>query len=82
VRDIPEEIKIDLSHMGDALTVAELKLPAGIAAASDPEAIVCRIEMVMEEEAAAEAATPDAKAAPEVLTAKKEEGAEASKDKK
>jgi large subunit ribosomal protein L25 len=81
VRDIPEEIKIDLSHMGDALTVAELKLPAGIAAASDPQAIVCRIEMVMEE-AAAEAATPEAKAAPEVLTAKKEEGAEASKDKK
>lgn len=82
VRDIPEEIKIDLSHMGDALTVAELKLPAGIAAASDPQAIVCRIEMVMEE-AAAEAASPEAKAAPEVLTAKKEEGAEAaSKDKK
>lgn len=83
VRDIPEEIKIDLSHMGEALTVAELKLPAGISAASDPQAIVCRIEMVMEEETAAEAASPEAKAAPEVLTAKKEEGAEgASKDKK
>ena len=47
-----------------------------------PEAIVCRIEVMKEEEAAAEAAAPEAKAAPEVLTAKKEEGAEASKDKK
>jgi large subunit ribosomal protein L25 len=74
VRDIPEDLRFDLSSMGETLTVADLKLPAGINAASDPHAIVCRIEQVKEEAASAEAATPEGKAAPEVTTAKKEEG--------
>lgn len=80
VRDIPEEIKTDLSHMeGETLTVGQLKLPAGVTAAGDAGAAVIRIEYMKEEAAAAEAAAPAAGAAPEVLTAKKEEGADAAK---
>jgi len=81
VRDIPEEIKIDLSHMGETLTVGQLKLPAGITAVSDADAAVIRVQIVKEEAAAVgEAATVDAKTGtPEVLTAKKEEGGDAKK---
>ena len=81
VRDIPEEIKVDLSHMaGDTLTVGQLKLPAGVTAASESGAFVLRVQIVKEEVAATpEAAAPAAAAAPEVLTAKKEEGADAKK---
>jgi hypothetical protein len=74
VRDIPEEVRIDLSSMGESLTAGQLKMPAGITLAGDANAIVCRIEFMKDEEGSAEAAAPDAKAAPEVLTAKKEEG--------
>jgi len=74
VRDIPEDIRIDLSSMGETLTAGQLKMPAGITLAGDANAIVCRVEFMKEEESAAEAAAPEAKAAPEVLTAKKEEG--------
>ncbi|MFM8640358.1 MAG: 50S ribosomal protein L25 [Planctomycetota bacterium] len=80
VRDIPEEIKTDLSHMaGEMLTVAQLKMPAGVTAASDANAAVIRVQFMKEEAAAGEAAAPAAGAAPEVLTAKKEEGADAKK---
>lgn len=76
VRDIPEEIKIDLSQMGETLTVGQLKLPAGITAVSDADSAVIRVQIVKEEAAAVgEAAAVDAKAGtPEVLTAKKDEG--------
>ena len=76
VRDIPEEIKIDLSQMGETLTVGQLKLPAGITAVSDADAAVIRVQIVKEEAAAVgEAAAVDSKTGtPEVPTAKKEEG--------
>jgi large subunit ribosomal protein L25 len=81
VRDIPGEIKIDLSTLtGETLTIGQLKLPAGSTAVADKNAVVCRVESVAEE-AAAEATPAAAKAEPEVLTAKKEEGAEADKKK-
>jgi len=82
VRDIPEEIKVDLSHMGDTLTVRDLKLPGGIESADAPETVVCRIEVIKEVETAAEATATEGKTEPEVLTAKKEEpAAEADKKK-
>ncbi len=81
VRDIPEEIKVDLSQMGDVLTVGDLKLAANLEAASDPEAIVCRIQVMKEEEVVAEAATAEGKAEPEVLTAKKEDAADGDAEK-
>ncbi len=75
VRDIPEAIRIDLTHMaGDIFTVAELKLAAGVVAVSNPHSALARVVVVLEE-AAGEAAATTAAAAPEVLTAKKEEGA-------
>jgi large subunit ribosomal protein L25 len=75
VRDIPEAIRVDLTAMqGDLMTVAQVKLPAGVVAVSNQHTAVVRIVVVLEE-AAGEAATATAAAAPEVLTAKKEEGA-------
>ena len=79
VRDIPEEIKIDLSSMqGEILSVSQLRLPAGVTAASDANAAVIRVQF-MKDEAEGEAAAPAAAAAPEVTTAKKEEGGAAKK---
>ena len=80
VRDIPEEIKTDLSQLpGEALTVGMLKLPAGVTAVAGKDETILRVQIMKEEAAAAEAAAPAAAAAPEVLTAKKEEGADAKK---
>jgi large subunit ribosomal protein L25 len=81
VRDIPEEIKTDLSQLaGEALTVGMLKLPAGVTPVAGKEETILRIQIMKEEAAAAgEAAAPAAGAAPEVLTAKKEEGGAAKK---
>ncbi len=82
VRDIPESIRIDLTHMaGDLMQVSELKLPPGVTAMSTPHAALARVVVVLEE-AAGEAATATATAEPEVLTAKKEEGAVAGADDK
>ena len=76
VRDIPEGIRIDMTQMeGDVMTVAQVKLPAGVTAVTDPHFAVVRVVTVAEE-AAGEAAATTAAAEPEVLTAKKEAGAE------
>lgn len=77
VRDIPEEIRVDLSMTmtGTLLTVADIKLPAGVTAAVPPETIACRVQTIAEE-AAGEAAPAEAAATPEVITAKKDEKAE------
>lgn len=76
VRDIPESIRIDLNAMeGDVMTVAQVKLPAGVKAASDSHLAVARVVTVAEE-AEGEAAATTAAAEPEVLTAKKEAPAE------
>lgn len=77
VRDIPEEIRIDLTNMkGDLLTVGEYKLPTGITAITDSHSAYARV-IIVQEELAAEATAPTGVAEPEVLTAKKDkEGAE------
>jgi large subunit ribosomal protein L25 len=76
VRDIPEGIRIDMSQMeGDVMTVAQVKLPAGVIAVTDPHYAVARV-VTIAEEAEGEAAATTAAAEPEVLTAKKEAGAE------
>jgi large subunit ribosomal protein L25 len=76
VRDIPEGIRIDMTQMeGDVMTVAQVKLPAGVTAVTDPHYAVVRVVTVTEE-AEGEAAATTAGAEPEVLTAKKEAGAE------
>ncbi|MEN9668761.1 MAG: ribosomal protein [Planctomycetota bacterium] len=83
VRDIPESIRVDLTNMvGDIMTVAQLKLAAGLTAVSNPHFALARVVVVLEE-ATGEAATTGAVAAePEVLTAKKEDPAAAAGDDK
>ncbi|MEI6877583.1 MAG: 50S ribosomal protein L25 [Planctomycetota bacterium] len=83
VRDIPESIRVDLTNMvGDIMTVAQLKLAAGLTAVSNPHFALARVVLVLEE-ATGEAATTGAVAAePEVLTAKKEDPAAAAGDDK
>jgi large subunit ribosomal protein L25 len=79
VRDIPEDVRIDLSvaMKGDTLTVGDLKLPAGVAAVTGADTIVCRVTQVTEVAAVGEAAAPAEGAAPEVAGEKKDAAAAA-----
>jgi hypothetical protein len=47
---------------GETFTVSDLKLPAGVEHATDPHAVVARLQII-KEEAAAEATAPAAGAA-------------------
>ncbi len=81
VNEIPDEIKVELSAMGEEvtlLTVGQLILPPGLRATVGPETPVAHVSFVHQEEAVGEevevAAGP---AEPEVITeAKPEEDAE------
>lgn len=46
VRDIPDEIKVDLDGAGDHMTVADLELPAGCEAVSTADTSVCHVAIV------------------------------------
>lgn len=60
VRDIPEHVRVDMTGMtGETFTCGDLKLPAGVTLATDPHAVIVRVQTV-KEEAAAEAAAPAA----------------------
>ena len=77
VRDIPEEIRVDLGGVtADVYTVGEFKLAEGLKAVTDPHAALSRV-VTIAEEAEGEAAAPTAGAEPEVLTAKKDKEGEA-----
>ena len=77
VRDIPEHVRADLTAMtGETFTVSDLKLPAGVEHATDPHAVVARLQII-KEEAAAEATAPAAGAAAAAAPA-----AETKEDKK
>ena len=71
VRDIPEEVVVDLDGMEESFTVAELNMPENVAAVAAPGDLVCHLVFkAIEEEAPAEgeegapegdgAAAPDA----------------------
>ncbi len=78
VRDIPDEIRVDLDKMtSDAFTVADLAMPAGCAAVTATDSLVAHLEYVTED-AEGEAAASPAAATPEVLTARKEKEGEGS----
>jgi len=63
VRDIPEHIRVDMTTMtGETFTASDLKLTAGTSLATDPHAVIVRVQTV-KEEAVAEAAAPAAAAA-------------------
>ncbi len=74
VRDIPDDLRVDLTSMEDMFCVSDLKLPEGIRCELDPETVIARIGFVAEEVATGEAAEAGAVTQPEVITAKKEEG--------
>lgn len=81
---IPERIDADVSALmiGDVLTVAELRAPAGVRIVNDPGQAVATVAPPMAEEVAAVAApTAAAVTEPEVLTERKpKEGEEAAAD--
>lgn len=61
-RDLPDEIMVDpstLAEVGDKLTVADLRVPAGIAILTDPEMQIAVVEMPKDQIAEAEAAAAD-----------------------
>jgi large subunit ribosomal protein L25 len=82
VRDIPEEVRIDLGNMQQMLQVKDIHLPAGISPAVDPEKIVAHISFIAEEVAVTpEAAAVEGAAAaaePEVISETKRKEAEAA----
>lgn len=80
VRDIPEDVRIDLSMVmkGDVLTVGDLRLPAGVTAVTNADSIVCRVTQIAEEEAAGEAAAVPAEGATPEVAGEKKEGAAAA----
>ncbi len=78
VRDIPEEIRVDLANVqADVYTVAEFKLPEGLKAITDPHSALSRV-VIIAEEVVAEAVAPTGATEPEVLTAKKDKDGEAA----
>jgi len=83
-KDLPEYIAVDVGgmHVNDTLHLSELKLPAGVEVAEDPEHAVvsCHIPRVIEEpvaEVAPEAAAAEAAAGAEGAAAAGAEGAAA-----
>ena len=72
--DLPDVITVDVSHLniGDSIHVREIKLPEGVTTRVPPDLTVFSVLAPTVEEAPA--ATVEAAAAPEVITAKKEEG--------
>jgi len=76
---IPDKIIVDISNMGpgEAITVADLTLPAGVTAESDEETTIVTITVVSEEEMEAlDEMTVDtgaASAEPEVITERHDE---------
>lgn len=72
VRDIPEHIRADMTTMtGETFTVSDLKLPSGVEHATDPHAVIARLQ-ILKEEASAEAAAPAAAAAAPAADKKEE----------
>lgn len=77
VRDIPEEIRVDLSLAmhGMTFSIGEIKLPQGVNTVLPADHIICRIQTIQESAATGEAATAEAAATPEVIKEKKDEKA-------
>jgi large subunit ribosomal protein L25 len=73
--ELPENIQVDVAHLAnidDQVTVADLKVPAGVTILTEPEQVVSKIGELITKEAAAEAAAAEAAAE----AAKAEAGAE------
>ena len=81
VRDIPEEVRVDLSLVmhGMTLSLGDVKLPQGVTPSLPTDHIICRIQTVQEVVTTAEATTAEATTQPEVIKEKKDEKAGPSK---
>jgi large subunit ribosomal protein L25 len=58
-KDLPDEITVDatvLAEVGDKLTVADLKVPAGVTILTEPEHLIASVEMPKDQIAEANAA--------------------------
>ncbi|MBL9119806.1 MAG: 50S ribosomal protein L25 [Phycisphaerae bacterium] len=77
VRDIPEEVRVDLSLVmhGMTLSLGDVKLPQGVTPSLPADHIICRIQTVQEVVTTAEATTAEATTQPEVIKEKKDEKA-------
>ena len=77
VRDIPEEVRVDLSLVmhGMTLSLGDVKLPQGVTPSLPTDHIICRIQTVQEVVTTAEATTAEATTQPEVIKEKKDEKA-------
>ncbi len=80
---IPELITVDVSNLqaGEAITVADLKLPEGVKALTDADAVVAQINLVEEEDLTTPVAA-DAAAEPELIGRPAKEDEAAAEDKK
>lgn len=75
VSDIPTEIRVDITEMGEALTVGDIDYPAGVKPMLEPEKHIVHITFIKEEEAEGEEAAVDADGAePEVISKDKLDG--------
>ncbi len=74
---IPEKIRFDISELGvgESKAIADITLPEGIKAVSDPESVIAAIHVLAEEEEELEPTTDAAE--PEVLGKKEEPEADA-----
>ncbi len=81
VNEIPEEIKVDLTLMGEGtlITVGDVALPPGVRAAAEPDTPVSHVAFVKKEEEVVgeEAEVAPGAAEPEVITEAKPEGEDA-----
>lgn len=82
VKDIPEEIKVDIAKMEELFMVKDITLPPGVRTKMNPDHIVAQITFVAEEviatPEAAEVVEGAAPAEPEVITEKKPTDEEAA----
>jgi large subunit ribosomal protein L25 len=77
--ELPENIQVDVAHLAnvdDQITVADLKVPAGVTILTEPEQVVSKIGELITKEAAAEAAAAEAAAEAAKAEAGAAEGAE------
>lgn len=80
---IPESIRVNISELqiGGVLHVRDLKLPEGVIAKNDPDAVVVQVtEPLAEAEAPAEAPGAEETAEPEVIGRQKTEKAEETEE--
>lgn len=75
-KDLPHQLEVDpstLAEVGDHVTVADLKLPAGVTLVTDPDLSLAAVEVPKDQIAEADAALEEQKAAEEAQAAATEE---------